>query len=315
MTYLDRRHYQLLIAVRRHGQLSAAATSLGLTQPAASHQVREAERRLGIRLFDRVGRGIRLTEAAERLLEAAVYAEETLRTAEADAIQLHRGTAPVLRIAVGNYDHVHWLPTVAAALSKEHGALKLELVRLPNRDLQSAVIAGNADLFLSPGSPEFENLPSIPLFQDRLVGVVPFSSQIAAPLEAKFFSRQRYLAFSYHPAHGFEYERYFSPAGVWPQEIVRIESTCAIIELVAAGFGASILPAWCATQDAALQRVALSNLAPETLHITWHIFGRSKLMEGNAGILNTVASAITAAAIGQDQTQDSALVPHNPAQL
>ncbi|CAH2397045.1 LysR family transcriptional regulator [Mesorhizobium escarrei] len=292
MTYLDRRHYQLLIAVRRHGQLSAAATSLGLTQPAASHQVREAERRLGIRLFDRVGRGIRLTEAAERLLEAAIYAEDTLKTAEADAIQLHRGTSPVLRIAVGHYDHVHWLPQVAAALSKEHGGLKLELVRLANHDLQSAVIAGSADLFLSPTSLEFENLPSLPLFGDRLVGVVPISSRASAPLAADFFKKQKYLAFSYHPAHGFEYERYFSPAGVWPKEIVRIESTSAIIELVAAGFGASILPAWCVTQDAASRLVALSDLAPEPIHIMWHVFGRSKLMEGNVSILNTFASAI-----------------------
>ncbi|MGX8013599.1 LysR family transcriptional regulator [Mesorhizobium sp. ORM8.1] len=292
MTYLDRRHYQLLIAVRRHGQLSAAATSLGLTQPAASHQVREAERRLGIRLFDRVGRGIRLTEAAERLLEAAVYAEDTLKTAEADAIQLHRGTSPVLRIAVGHYDHVHWLPAVAAAMSKEQGAPKLELVRLANHDLQSAVVTGSADLFLSPGSPELESLPSIPLFDDRLVGVVPLSDQTDAPLSADFFKKQRYLAFSYHPAHGFEYERFFSPAGVWPKEIVRIESTSAIIELVAAGFGASILPAWCVTQDAALRRVALTDLAPEALQVTWHVFGRSKLMEGNVSILNTLASAI-----------------------
>lgn len=300
MTYLDRRHYQLLIAVRRHGQLSAAATSLGLTQPAASHQVREAERRLGIRLFDRVGRGIRLTEAAERLLEAALYAEDTLKTAEADAIQLHRGTSPVLRIAVGHYDHVHWLPPVAAALSARHGGLKLEFIRLANHDLQSAINAGSADLFLSPASSEFENLPSLPLFGDRLVGVVPLSSRASAPLTADFFGRQKYIAFSYHPAHGFEYERYFSPAGVWPKEIVRIESTSAIIELIAAGFGASILPAWCVTQDAASRRVALGELAPEPMHIMWHVFGRSKLMEGNVSVMDTFASAIRSGAQGSE---------------
>jgi hypothetical protein len=51
-------------------------------------------------------------------------------------------------------------------------------------------------------------------------------------------------------------------------EIVRIESMSAIIELVAACFGASILSAWCVTQDAALHRVALSDLASRALHIT-----------------------------------------------
>ena len=99
-----------------------------------------------------------------------------------------------------------------------------------------------------------------------------------------------------HPAHVFEYERYFSPAGVWPKEIVRIEFTSAIIELVAEGFGASILPAWSVPPDVALRGVTLCDLAPEPVHVTWHVFGRSKLMEGNVSILNTVASAIRSTA-------------------
>ena len=170
VTYLDRRHYKLLIAVRRHGQLSAAAASLGLTQPAASHQVREAERRLGIRLFDRVGRGIKLTEAAERLLEAAVYSEDTLNTAEADAIQLHRGASSTLRIAIGSYDHVHWIPSVAAMLDARYPALKVEIVRLANHDLHSAIDSGSADLFLAPNSPDLESIPSVAAVRGQVGG-------------------------------------------------------------------------------------------------------------------------------------------------
>ena len=127
------------------------------------------------------------------------------------------------------------------------------------------------------------------------MGVLPPATEVEGALPADFFRKQRYVAFSYYPAHGFEYERYFSPAGVSPKEIVRVESSTAIIELVAAGFGASILPEWCVRRDAASARIVLRELAPETIHVTWHAFGRAKLMEGNAKILDSVASAIQAA--------------------
>ena len=127
------------------------------------------------------------------------------------------------------------------------------------------------------------------------MGILPPNTEVEAALPADFFRKQRYVAFSYYPAHGFEYERYFSPAGVTPKEIVRVESSTAIVELVAAGFGASILPEWCVRRDAASARITLRELAPEAINVTWHAFGRAKFIEGDAKILDAVASAIQAA--------------------
>lgn len=295
MSYLDRRHYQLLIAIRRLGQLSAAADELGLTQPAASHQIREAERRLGIRLFDREGRRIKLTKAGERLLEAALYTENTLRSAETDAVRLHNLTTSPLRIAVGSYDHTCWLPAVAAKIDAGDLPWKVELIRLAHDDLGPAITSGRADLFLAPSSPELENLPSYPLFEDTLVAVLPPDADPGTPISAEFFETRRFLAFSYHPAQGFEYERYLSPAGVIPKNLLRVESAAAIIELVAAGFGVSILPMWCALEGATSGRVVVRELAPEPLRIGWHFFGRAKLMEKDIAI-RALASAISESA-------------------
>ncbi|MEH6526786.1 MAG: LysR family transcriptional regulator, partial [Sneathiella sp.] len=67
MLKIDWRHYQLLLAIRDTGGLTAAAKQLGVTQPAASHQIREAERRLGLQLVERQGRLLVLTPAGEKL--------------------------------------------------------------------------------------------------------------------------------------------------------------------------------------------------------------------------------------------------------
>ena len=85
MLRLQLSHYRVVQAVRIHGTVSAAAQALGLTQPALSHQIAEAERRLGTKLFARVGRRLRLTSAgdllatsADTILMEAGLAESTL---------------------------------------------------------------------------------------------------------------------------------------------------------------------------------------------------------------------------------------------
>jgi len=71
---------EYFLAAVRHGSFSAAAEALRLAQPSLSEQVRRLEAELGVPLFQRAGRGVRLTEAGETL---RAHAERTL--AEADA--------------------------------------------------------------------------------------------------------------------------------------------------------------------------------------------------------------------------------------
>src|SRR3954447_3417533 len=60
-----------VLAAARHGSFSAAAESLYMAQPSLSEQVRRLEAELGVALFARVGRGLRLTEAGRMLLPHA----------------------------------------------------------------------------------------------------------------------------------------------------------------------------------------------------------------------------------------------------
>ncbi|MGZ4431629.1 MAG: LysR family transcriptional regulator, partial [Gaiellales bacterium] len=62
---MDLRQLQTLAAVAERGSFSAAAESLGVTQPAVSQQIRTLERDLGAVLIDRSGRRMRLTERGE----------------------------------------------------------------------------------------------------------------------------------------------------------------------------------------------------------------------------------------------------------
>jgi LysR family transcriptional regulator for metE and metH len=294
MKYLDRRHYRLLIAVSRRRQLTPAAADLGLTQPAASHQIREAERRLGVTLFKRTGRWMDLTPAAERLLMAGLYAEDTLRKAEFDAVEMHRNARPTLRIALGNYDNVNWLPAAIKAVEAINPEAYIELLRCSNLELPNALATGNADCFIAPHDASFDDLDGTTLFEDELVAIFPPDAQDPREIvSANDFDGWRYIAFQAHPTPGFEYERFFQRGGYIPHDVFRVETSTGIIRLVAAGLGASIMPLWSMTSEQEMGLVSARRLGPEPIYIKWGLYANMKPDGAKRGLLDAMTSLLS----------------------
>ena len=95
---MDLRHLRYFVAVAEAGTVSRAAGRVRISQPALSRQIHDLEAELGVALFERAGRNLRLTGAGEDLL---VHASKVLNEAEAfrdRARALHRGDAGILRV-------------------------------------------------------------------------------------------------------------------------------------------------------------------------------------------------------------------------
>ncbi|UVC08726.1 LysR family transcriptional regulator [Rhizobium sp. TH2] len=293
MGYLDRRHYQLLIAVSRHRQLTRAADELGLTQPAASHQLREAERRLGVTLFKRNGRSMELTPAAERLLMAGLYAEDTLRKAELDAVKMDHNARPILRVALGNYDNVNWLAAALKAVGTISPDARIELLRVSNLELRNALVTGRADCFIAPHDDHFNDLKSATLFEDELVAIFPPGTPNSnGAVSAVDFDGWRYIAFQAHPSPGFEYERFFQRGEFIPRDVFQVETSSGIVSLVAAGLGASIMPSWCIDTEHRAGLVSTGCLAPEPLHVKWELHTDVTPTNGKREMLDAMILAL-----------------------
>jgi LysR family glycine cleavage system transcriptional activator len=97
---------QAFEAAARHGSFTRAATELGLTQAAVSYHVKRLEERLGTPLFVRRGRGLRLTEAGERLAGDAVEAFGRLRAAVGDETGAAASRLTIMSVPVFA---THWL--------------------------------------------------------------------------------------------------------------------------------------------------------------------------------------------------------------
>ncbi|WP_027169092.1 transcriptional regulator GcvA [Mesorhizobium sp. WSM3224] len=111
-------------AAARHLNFTRAADELGLTPAAVSHQIKEIEDQLGLVLFTRTSRTIRLTEAGNVLLEASVDALDLLNRAVTRARKMTRGTS-LLKVTLDAQFATKWLMRRVDDFRKQRPGIEL----------------------------------------------------------------------------------------------------------------------------------------------------------------------------------------------
>jgi len=130
--------------VAARGSLTAAAQALGYTQPAVSRQVAALEKATGARLFDRLPRGVRLTEEGRFLLTHAEVVLERMRAA-ADGLQALRNLeAGRLRAGAIDSANAALLPRALAAFRTAHPASACPWPRGPHRSSSAGSATGRS---------------------------------------------------------------------------------------------------------------------------------------------------------------------------
>ena len=145
---MELRQVRYFVVVARERHFTRAAAEIAIAQPALSQQIRALERELGVVLFDRTTRHVRLTAAGEAFL---VHAERLLaEAAEARrAMQEFAGLARG-RVAFGTVPTLpdRWLAGALAGFNREHPAIELVLREETTDDLVASIQGGRLDLAL-----------------------------------------------------------------------------------------------------------------------------------------------------------------------
>jgi LysR family transcriptional regulator for metE and metH len=272
---LDLRHYETIVAIVELGTMTAAARELHTTQSALSHRLAEAEQRLDRKLFDR-GRQRRLTPTRAGLVlhQSAQRALADLERSEQILLADRRGVTSVVRIAVGSYDCYHWYPDFLNASTRHDPDIELDLV-VGGDSPGEALAAGTVDLVLAPGEPQGA-VELTPLFVDELVLLTSPDHSLAdrAHVDAEDLVDETYLTYNPTPTPGFEYDRFIRPGDDYPRIVRVVPQTSAIVELVAAGAGVSILSRWALSPAIDSGRIAAVPCGPTGLSLVWTVVTR-----------------------------------------
>ena len=267
---LDIKYYVLIDAIERHGSLQAASAAIGLTQPAATHRIREMERRLAVSLFEKRGRRIYLTPAGQRLLDAGREVIPILTAAEREASLLARSDTQALKWGVDAYDIVSSI----LVESPRHRLGDIELYRFSSHALAGALFEKQIDLALMTDPPVQKGINSVFLFEDELRAVVPSSHPLAMKesVSAEDIASEPYLTFSAAREPGYEFDLFFNPQGRAPEAIQIIESVRTILDVIAARQrGVSILSSWIIEAAGLQEKLKVLPLKDVTIPIRWYL--------------------------------------------
>jgi LysR family cyn operon transcriptional activator len=166
---METRHLRYFLAVAATQHMTRAAEQVHVTQSTLSHQIRQLEEMLGTVLFDRVGRGIRLTQAGEVFRG---FAQRALKEIEDGAMALSELDNLVrghLRIGVIHTFNSTLIPPVMSGFVTAFPNVHVTVDELTALNIEQSVMQGEIDLGIAFAPCTHEEIDSEVLFDEELV--------------------------------------------------------------------------------------------------------------------------------------------------
>lgn len=233
------------IAIAETGSFSEAGERLHLTQPAVSKRIASLEHQLSVRLFDRLGREVSLTEAGRALLPRAYQILNVLEDTRRALTNLSGEVSGRLTLATSHHIGLHRLPPLLRAFTRAHPQVALDIQFLDSEVAYDEILHGRAELAVITLAPETrEPVRAVPVWNDPLDFVAAPEHPLASNGEVSLADVARHPAvfpggntFTHHIVR-----RLFEAQGLVPNIAMSTNYLETIKMMVSIGLAWSVLP-------------------------------------------------------------------------
>jgi DNA-binding transcriptional LysR family regulator len=247
----DVHQLKVFTAVAENLSFTRAADVMYLTQSAVSHQVARLERSLGVSLFEREGRTIKLTPAGRTLLQQARRVFASLEDARAAVLAAAHPDSGRLRIGASTTACQYLIPEALHEFRESFPAYSLQILPGDSPQIIERLLEGSLDLGVVIRSDRQPRLVHHNLFVDELgVLVSPLHPWArAGKVDRRDLPNQRMILYSRMSATFRLVERYFVRMHAALHDWIELGSMEAIKELVKLGLGISVVARWIARDE------------------------------------------------------------------
>ena len=278
---LDVRHLEMMDVLADTPRVTDAAEKLRISSSALSHRLREVERRLEVPLFLRVNKRLRPTPAADYLGQVARRVLAEMSRAEDDVRRMASGLRQVVRFAVESYSAYHWLPSFLTYLRGVAPGVGIEVIAAASRNPLGALREGSVDMVVVSGAGSPTGIDMAPLFEDELRFIMSPGHRLAGRefIEAEDIAGEDFITYTRVPEPDREYALLFRPSNAYPNWVETVEVPEAIVEMVAAGLGTSVLAGWAIRGALDSGRIVSARVGSKGIPVSWQVATRAA--EGN----------------------------------
>jgi LysR family transcriptional regulator, nitrogen assimilation regulatory protein len=301
---MDVRQLRYFLSVAKFRSFSRAAVDLNVAQPALSHHVANLEAELGVKLFERSTKGVTPTECGETLMR---HAETIIRQVSQAAIDVKTTSAHpsgIVTIGLPTSISIGLTVPLLHEVERRYPAISLRINENHSGFLSEWVLAGRLDmavLFDIDGDAPFD---LIPLLEEQLYFVSAPGSFIKGRSSIELHELRGNKLVLTGSSHGLRHaiDRYSAFSSLDVDVKTEIDSLVAIKQLVASGYGNSILP-WCAIQQecAAGQLLAVPIEKPRIERKVYLASARGWPRSRAAEIISQLTLDVAAALVASDR--------------
>jgi len=241
---MELRHLRYFKVVAELQHFHKAADKLHITQPALSNQIKQLEGELNTKLFERVGRGVKLSETGELVLSSAIRILNEAALLKESVSDIETGQAGTLKIGVLQSINSLYLRSLVAEFDRNNPNISLQIEEMTNYDIEKKVTRGDIDIgigfILNKDYPdlEFERL-----FDEKWKLLI---SPSHANLAKKIMTGETHPLKAVLLSEYFEtrkiVDKYFIDNKIKYTNVTEVNTISSILDLVEGGASFSILP-------------------------------------------------------------------------
>ena len=243
---MELRHLRYFVAVAEEKNFTRASEKLFIAQPPLSRQIQQLEEELGVTLFVRNSRPLKLTGAGNFFYE---HAKQVLtRTGELKAMTQRVGNINrILNVGFVASTLYGKLPKIIRKYRAKFNSIELNMFEMTTMEQLKALKDGKIDIGFGRVRHEDVNIRRIVLREEKLMAAVPYEHPLAKtlkPINLKDLADESLIVFPKNPRPSYADQvlNGFKERDVHPKKIIEVRELQIAIGLVAAGEGVSIVP-------------------------------------------------------------------------
>ena len=257
MNYNYLRYFSVLAQVEHY---TLAAARLGISQPSLSSAIHHLEDELGgVRLFEKVGRNVRLTEEGRYFREKVDSALDELQTASMTLRDSKSAAPVVIRLGVISGTLGGCVCREIAAYGRQNDRIRFHIYESSSEDLMDLVRQEKLDMAIVDSTNRDRSLHFRKLCQQSLWAAVPLSNPLAncKTLLPSQIAEESQIAFNSTIEHSFD--QWASGSTTGAHIVCSVNTAQAALDLVAAGVGIALIPEGCAPTREDLRCIPVEN--------------------------------------------------------
>jgi LysR family transcriptional regulator, hydrogen peroxide-inducible genes activator len=282
-------------AVADSGSFSRAAEHSHVSQPSLSQQILKLEAELGARLFDRLGRSVRLTEVGKAFLPRALSVLRELEAARSEVVESKESVSGQVSVGVIPTVSPYLLPPVIAAFAKLFPKATVTVLEDITPVLLERLRAGSIDIAILALPVRGHEFEASPLVTEPLFAALPQNHRLARNSSIALHELRKEPFLLLRDGHCFRENAVAAcdRARVSPQVVFESGQFSSLLGLVGAGVGVSLVPAMAVDRRAKVRFVRISDPAAARTIGALILRGRS-VSRANRAFLSALRQATSA---------------------